>query len=65
MKAKGRYDTNRQTTIVSALSNPDFYPHPVSTIQVEETHISTVFLTGDFVYKVKKPVDFGFPPSSH
>ena len=60
MKAKGRYDTNRQTTIVSALSNPDFYPHPVSTIQVEETHISTVFLTGDFVYKVKKPVDFGF-----
>jgi len=60
MKAKGRNDINRQTAILSALSNPDFYPHPVSTIQVEETHISTVFLTGDFVYKVKKPVDFGF-----
>lgn len=25
-----------------------------------ETHISWVFLAGDFVYKVKKPVDFGF-----
>ncbi|MGD8773873.1 MAG: AAA family ATPase [Syntrophobacterales bacterium] len=60
MKAENQSDTNRQTAILSALSNPDFYPHPVSTIQVEETHISRVFLTGDFVYKIKKPVDFGF-----
>ena len=60
MEAKSQSDTNRQTGIFSALSNPDFYPHPVGTIQVEETHISRVFLTGDFVYKMKKPVDFGF-----
>jgi aminoglycoside phosphotransferase family enzyme/predicted kinase len=60
MKAKSQSDTNRQTAILSALTNPDFYPHPVSTIQVEETHISRVFLTGDIVYKMKKPVDFGF-----
>ncbi|MCG6982814.1 MAG: AAA family ATPase [Deltaproteobacteria bacterium] len=60
MKAENQSDTNRQTLILSALRNPDFYPHPVSTIQVEETHISRVFLTGDFVYKIKKPVDFGF-----
>jgi len=60
MKAESQSDTNSQTAILTALSNPDFYPHPVSTIQVEETHISTVFLTGDFVYKLKKPVDFGF-----
>jgi len=25
-----------------------------------QTHISCVFLTGEFAYKVKKPVDFGF-----
>ena len=25
-----------------------------------ETHISTIILCGDFVYKLKKPVDFGF-----
>src|SRR5690606_11176291 len=25
-----------------------------------ETHISWVILTGDFVYKIKKPVNFGF-----
>ncbi len=43
-----------------ALSDPTFYPHPVGKIQIEETHISKVFLTGDFVYKVKKPVNLGF-----
>lgn len=25
-----------------------------------ETHISFIFFVGDFVYKVKKPVDYGF-----
>jgi hypothetical protein len=43
-----------------AMSDPAFYPHPVSKLERLETHISTVFLTGDFVYKLKKPVDFGF-----
>jgi aminoglycoside phosphotransferase family enzyme/predicted kinase len=60
MKGENQNDTKHQTAILSALSNPDFYPHPVRTVQIEETHISRVFLTGDFVYKVKKPVDFGF-----
>lgn len=46
--------------ICRAMSEPGFYPHPVSCIQRIDTHISTVFLTGDFVYKLKKPVDFGF-----
>ena len=44
----------------AALRDPAIYPHPVTKIEVEETHISKVFLTGLFVYKVKKPVDFGF-----
>lgn len=44
----------------AALREPATYPHPVDEVQVEETHISKVFLTGSFVYKVKKPVDFGF-----
>ena len=43
-----------------AMARPDFYPHTVSGIEKRETHISVVFLTGDFVYKLKKPVDFGF-----
>jgi len=37
------------------------YPHPVrEPIQLLQTHISYVFLTGEYAYKVKKPVDFGF-----
>lgn len=44
----------------AALGSPAIYPHAVEKIEVEETHISRVFLTGSFVYKVKKPVDFGF-----
>lgn len=47
-------------TICQAMSNPEFYPHPVSTIERRDTHISTVFLTGEWAYKLKKPVDFGF-----
>jgi aminoglycoside phosphotransferase family enzyme/predicted kinase len=32
----------------------------VDRVQLIQTHISYVFLAGDHVYKVKKPVDFGF-----
>lgn len=42
------------------MGRPDFYPHPVSGIEERETHISKIFLTGRYVYKIKKPVDFGF-----
>jgi aminoglycoside phosphotransferase family enzyme/predicted kinase len=59
-KADSNSDTNNQAAVLSALKDPEFYPHPVAAVHVEETHISTVFLTGDFVYKIKKPVDFGF-----
>jgi len=39
----------------------DFYPHPtVDPIQLIQTHISYVFLTGSYVYKVKKAVNLGF-----
>jgi len=36
------------------------WPHPVGRIQLLETHISWVILTGDYAYKIKKPVDLGF-----
>jgi uncharacterized protein len=50
----------RQEDLFRAMASPAFYPHPVDHIQTRETHISMVFLTGDWVYKVKKAVDFGF-----
>ncbi len=46
--------------LIHTFSSPDFYPHPVDKIEKRETHISLVFLTGEYVYKIKKPVDFGF-----
>jgi len=46
--------------VCRAMARPDFYPHPVSNPDRRETHISVVFLTGDVVYKLKKPIDFGF-----
>ena len=39
---------------------PGCYDHPVSDIQLIETHISWIILTGEFAYKIKKPIDLGF-----
>ena len=47
-------------TLIAALMHREAYDHPVDTIRLCETHISWVFLTGDFTYKIKKPVNFGF-----
>lgn len=47
-------------TLLNALQNPALYDHTVSDFTLMETHISWVLLTGDFVYKIKKPVNFGF-----
>jgi aminoglycoside phosphotransferase family enzyme len=45
---------------IQALLKPESYPHPADSVQLVQTHISFVLLAGDFVYKFKKPVDFGF-----
>jgi aminoglycoside phosphotransferase family enzyme len=51
----------RQTKeMLEALKNKEAYDEVVKEIRLIQTHISWVFLTGDFVYKIKKPVDFGF-----
>ena len=48
------------TKLINALLKPEAYKHPVDEIELLQTHISWVILTGDFAYKIKKPVDFGF-----
>mgnify|MGYP001202616569 CR=1 FL=1 len=45
---------------LTALQRPQAYPHPVDRIKLIETHISYVLLTGEFAYKLKKPLDLGF-----
>jgi uncharacterized protein len=45
--------------LLAALSDPTAYPRP-GPVEVRQTHISAVFLVGDTVYKVRKPVRLGF-----
>ncbi len=47
-------------TLPDALLTPSAYPHDVSSVTLVETHMSWVFLTGSYAYKVKKPVTFDF-----
>jgi aminoglycoside phosphotransferase family enzyme/predicted kinase len=47
-------------SLIQALSEPAAYSHPVEVVEVHQTHISVVFLAGDYAYKIKKPVDLGF-----
>lgn len=46
--------------LIDGLTSPETYPHPVEVITTIETHISVIFLTGTYAYKLKKSVDFGF-----
>jgi uncharacterized protein len=51
---------NSQKQIVDALLKPEAYDDDPGQIELIQTHISFVFLTRDYVYKVKKAVDLGF-----
>jgi aminoglycoside phosphotransferase family enzyme len=46
--------------ILAALLDLRAYPEPTSRVDLVQTHISWIFLTDRFAYKVKKPVDLGF-----
>lgn len=45
---------------VRFLSRPDTYPGHVGRVLTRETHMSWVFMAGDNVYKLKKPVRFAY-----
>jgi aminoglycoside phosphotransferase family enzyme len=49
-----------QKQVVEALMKPEVYDEETGRIELTQTHISFVFLTRNFVYKVKKAVDLGF-----
>lgn len=49
-----------QKQVVDALLTPQAYPEETGKIELIQTHISFVFLTEKFVYKIKKAVNFGF-----
>jgi aminoglycoside phosphotransferase family enzyme/predicted kinase len=56
-QATGR---QRRPSLAEALQAADCYDHAVDGVTLAETHISWVFLTGKYAYKVKKPVKLPF-----
>jgi aminoglycoside phosphotransferase family enzyme/predicted kinase len=46
--------------LLAFLLNPGSYPHRPKRVRLEQTHCSYVFLASPYVYKIKKPVNFGF-----
>lgn len=47
-------------SIIEDLQNPKTLPDKTENVSVIQTHISIVFVADEFVYKIKKPVNFGF-----
>jgi len=46
--------------LIASLLRPEAYDHPVQEVQLRQTHLSWILLTGSCAYKIKKPVDLGF-----
>lgn len=46
--------------IIDFFLEPASYEHAVESVEHRQTHVSHLFFAGDYVYKVKKPVDMGF-----
>lgn len=51
---------NGHSKLIQSLQNPVLFPHKVTYFKVIETHISWVLLTGEYAYKIKKPLNLGF-----
>lgn len=52
--------TTSLDSLIHTLSDPTIYPGSPESLQIIQTHISVIFIAGEFVYKIKKPCDFGF-----
>lgn len=46
--------------LIQALLDPETYPDTPPKVDLVQTQMSFVFLAGDYVYKVKKPVNLGY-----
>ena len=45
---------------IEALLEPQAYPHKPQRIELVQTQMSLIYLTGEYVYKIKKPVNLGY-----
>lgn len=49
-----------ESILVNNLLDPGCFDHDVTELKLIETHIAWLITTGEYVYKIKKPVNFGF-----
>ncbi|MDQ3923008.1 MAG: hypothetical protein M3309_03620, partial [Actinomycetota bacterium] len=56
----GQASVTDETALVEGLLHSEAYPWRLAAVELVETHVSWVFLSGDRVVKVKKPVSYGF-----
>lgn len=47
-------------SLIEGLLRDRAWPHPVAGLDTIETHISWIILTGDYAYKIKRPLKLGF-----
>ena len=45
---------------IEALLEPQAFPHKPQKIKLVQTQMSLIYLTGEYVYKIKKPVNLGY-----
>lgn len=57
---KIQINAGENQNLFKVLENAEIYPHHPKSVEHIQTHISHVFIAPPFVYKLKKPVDFGF-----
>ena len=57
---RGDGEGSKQTVLVQSLRDAKLYDHPVRDIEVVETHISYLILTGHYAYKIKKSIGLSF-----
>ena len=46
--------------LAQAMLKPEIYPEPPKKVEIMQTQMSFVFIAGDYVYKIKKPVNLGY-----
>jgi hypothetical protein len=57
---RGSAEMSQLPELVQALLDPKTYPEGPERVQLMQTQMSFVFIAGDYVYKVKKPVNLGY-----
>ena len=60
MHRAGKTNLSPDDSFVEALLRPEAFNHPAVHIELEETHISWIILTEQYVYKIKKPLVLDF-----